>query len=62
VSGPCTCGGALVKIGPHAYQCRACRQVWRDDHLPPFLTMVTPETDLPPWFVRPTAPAATSGD
>ena len=49
---PCTCGGALTKIGPHSYQCRACRQLWRDDRLPAegFLTMVTPETDLPPWF------------
>ena len=52
---PCTCGGALAKIGPHSYQCRACRQLWRDDRLPAegFLTMVTPETDYPPWFRPP---------
>lgn len=47
---PCTCGGRLHKTGPHSWQCRSCRQLWRDDHQPGCMTMVTLETDLPPWF------------
>jgi hypothetical protein len=52
VSEVCTCAGRLVKIGPHTFQCRACGQLWRDDHppAPGWLMMVDQGADLPPWF------------